>query len=289
MPASRVSNRRFITAFAPPLADTTTSFQYVGLAGVETDANGLNYMRARHYNPLIRRFLQQDSRLGGMGDPDTINRYLYALDNPPSNTDPSGFSAPGAYLPPAAVNNLSRMPSGTGPWSPSVAQLQGLLQKANDFAENPKAGPILALIPHSDEADIARNMAGAGVSISKGSGAPGAIPPLDAAYKITLSGESIAIGGLIAASPAGEAGAFVTGFAFAIWRYVASEIPAGIPAPGVPQGPYNGPIISGGGTAAGYPLGYTANGQQSSNGSGSGPPSDSTTYVRAPQLQCPQQ
>jgi RHS repeat-associated protein len=102
--------------------DTTTSFQYVGQAGVETDANGLNYMRARHYNPQIRRFLQQDSWLGGISDPETANRYLYALDNPTLNTDPSGFSSPppGGSLTLEGLNNLYQKPLlGPAPWLPS--------------------------------------------------------------------------------------------------------------------------------------------------------------------------
>ena len=44
--------------------DTASPFLYVGQAGVETDSNGLNYMRARYYNPQVRRFLQQDGNLG---------------------------------------------------------------------------------------------------------------------------------------------------------------------------------------------------------------------------------
>ncbi len=59
--------------------------------GVMTDANGLNYMRARYYSPDIRRFVNQDSLLGNIADGQSLNRFAYVTGNPVSFVDPFGL------------------------------------------------------------------------------------------------------------------------------------------------------------------------------------------------------
>jgi RHS repeat-associated protein len=54
------------------------------------DGNGLNYMRARYYQPEIKRFLSLDALLGNVGEPQTLNRYGYVLGDPIGGVDPSG-------------------------------------------------------------------------------------------------------------------------------------------------------------------------------------------------------
>lgn len=44
----------------------------------------------RLYDPELGRFIQQDSRLGNLDDPPSLNRYLYANANPLRYVDPSG-------------------------------------------------------------------------------------------------------------------------------------------------------------------------------------------------------
>src|SRR5438093_675434 len=72
-----------------PLASVITPFLYNGKFGVMTDANGLYSMRARYYNPYIRRFINADPTglSGGM------NFYAYADGNPISLVDPFGLGA----------------------------------------------------------------------------------------------------------------------------------------------------------------------------------------------------
>jgi len=72
---------------------TDTPFLYNGRYGVMTDANGLLNMRARYYNPYIRRFLNADpiQMAGGM------NWYAYADGNPVSYLDPFGLGANQAW------------------------------------------------------------------------------------------------------------------------------------------------------------------------------------------------
>ena len=69
----------------------TTSFLYNGKYGVETDANGLYYMRARYYNPEIKRFINQDVVQGSLDNAITLNRFAYANGNPISGIDPFGL------------------------------------------------------------------------------------------------------------------------------------------------------------------------------------------------------
>ena len=68
-------------------------FLYNGRDGVVTDSNGLLYMRARYYSPVLKRFVNADIIAGVITDPVTLNRYSYANGNPVSNTDPFGLSA----------------------------------------------------------------------------------------------------------------------------------------------------------------------------------------------------
>ncbi len=67
--------------------NTGTPFLFAGVTGVQADSNGLLYMRARYYNPHLRRFINSDPSgfAGGM------NFYAYANGNPLMFIDPSGL------------------------------------------------------------------------------------------------------------------------------------------------------------------------------------------------------
>lgn len=62
-----------------------TEYQYTGQ---QTDATGLQYLRARYYDPSIGRFLSRDPL--STGDPAGHQPYPYGGDNPATNSDPSG-------------------------------------------------------------------------------------------------------------------------------------------------------------------------------------------------------
>ena len=70
---------------------STTPFQYNGQFGVQTDPNGLLYMRARYYNPVIRRFVNQDVLLGNINPAISLNRFAFANANPIDGFDPLGL------------------------------------------------------------------------------------------------------------------------------------------------------------------------------------------------------
>ena len=76
-----------------PTGSSTTPFQYNGQFGVQTDPNGLLYMRARYYNPAIKRFINQDVLLGNINAGISLNRFAYANGDPISSMDPFGLCA----------------------------------------------------------------------------------------------------------------------------------------------------------------------------------------------------
>jgi RHS repeat-associated protein len=71
-------------------SSTSTPFLYDGRDGVMLDANGLFYMRARYYDPDTRRFISRDTVTGSLGNPQSLNSYGYALNNPVEYNDPTG-------------------------------------------------------------------------------------------------------------------------------------------------------------------------------------------------------
>ncbi len=72
---------------------TDNPFKYVGKYGVMEEGNGLKYMRARYYVPEFGRFITKDPQTGNDRDGQSLNRYVYALNNPLQLIDVSGFSA----------------------------------------------------------------------------------------------------------------------------------------------------------------------------------------------------
>ena len=60
--------------------------------GKEKDSTGLMYYGARYYSPFLRRFTQPDTLIQDIYDPQSLNRYAYARNNPLKYTDPEGHS-----------------------------------------------------------------------------------------------------------------------------------------------------------------------------------------------------
>nr|WP_240903782.1 RHS repeat-associated core domain-containing protein [Chengkuizengella sediminis] len=71
---------------------TNHPFLYNGRYGVMTDENGLYYMRARYYNPEIKRFINRDVVQGSISSSLSLNKYAYVNGNPISYIDPFGLS-----------------------------------------------------------------------------------------------------------------------------------------------------------------------------------------------------
>ena len=64
------------------IVENKIRFLYNGAYGVTTDENGLYYMRARYYNSDIKRFINQDIKVGDIGSSQSLNRYAYCEGNP---------------------------------------------------------------------------------------------------------------------------------------------------------------------------------------------------------------
>ena len=58
--------------------------------GQRLDGTGLLFYGARYYDPLIGRFTQADTLVPQPGNPQSLNRYAYVLNNPLRYTDPTG-------------------------------------------------------------------------------------------------------------------------------------------------------------------------------------------------------
>ncbi|WP_066502016.1 RHS repeat-associated core domain-containing protein [Abyssisolibacter fermentans] len=72
-------------------SDDYNPFLYNGKYGVITDDNELYYMRARYYNPDLRRFINRDVLAGSIDEGLSLNRYIYVNDNPICYIDPLGL------------------------------------------------------------------------------------------------------------------------------------------------------------------------------------------------------
>ncbi|MBI4791547.1 MAG: RHS repeat-associated core domain-containing protein [Deltaproteobacteria bacterium] len=89
--AQTVVNSYAYTPFgtiANQVENTPQPFKFVGQHGVMAEPNGFYYMRARYYDPQVRRFISEDPLGFDGGD---LNLYAYVGNNPINRTDPSGL------------------------------------------------------------------------------------------------------------------------------------------------------------------------------------------------------
>ena len=70
---------------------TIQPFTFLGEFGVEQESPGLYYARARYYDASNGRFLSKDAFPHNLDNPQTINRYVYATNNPVSRFDYTGM------------------------------------------------------------------------------------------------------------------------------------------------------------------------------------------------------
>jgi len=62
-----------------------------------SQTTGLYYEFSRWYDPSIGRFISQDPLAGHLSDPQSLNPYIYATDQPTGITDPSGMDGCGIF------------------------------------------------------------------------------------------------------------------------------------------------------------------------------------------------
>ena len=73
------------------ISGTPDAVNYYGYNAESAHARtGLQYLRARYYDPQTGTFTSEDSTLGNQREPLTRNRYAYVTNNPLDYRDPSG-------------------------------------------------------------------------------------------------------------------------------------------------------------------------------------------------------
>ncbi|MFC4812428.1 RHS repeat domain-containing protein, partial [Paenibacillus sp. GCM10023250] len=72
---------------------------------------GLQYLRARWYNPETARFISEDTYEGELKNPNSLNLYTYVENNPLTHTDPSGHWLIDAIFLAADVVSFVKNPS----------------------------------------------------------------------------------------------------------------------------------------------------------------------------------
>jgi RHS repeat-associated protein len=73
--------------------NTPQPLRYLGKFGTIDDGIGLCYARARYFVPSLGRFLSKDPLTGKDSNSASLDRYVYALNNPLRFCDPSGLAA----------------------------------------------------------------------------------------------------------------------------------------------------------------------------------------------------
>ncbi|WP_411281227.1 RHS repeat-associated core domain-containing protein [Gemmatimonas sp.] len=78
----------------PTRPATSTLPVTVGFTGHEEEAElALVNMRGRSYDPSVGRFTSPDPVIASIGNPQDLNRFAYAMNDPVNVTDPSGMTA----------------------------------------------------------------------------------------------------------------------------------------------------------------------------------------------------
>ncbi len=75
-------------------AQTGSSANEFKFTGEQVDSSGLQYLRARYYDPASGRFLRHDPAPAPIFRPAANNAYAYVANNPTSWVDPSGLWCP---------------------------------------------------------------------------------------------------------------------------------------------------------------------------------------------------
>jgi len=101
----------------------TTNYKYTGKE--EDSSTGLYFYGARYYDPDIGRFTQPDTIVQSPYDPQSLNRYTYARNNPIIYTDPTGHWIWIAIIIGAVLGGASAAASGQPVWQGALMGAAG--------------------------------------------------------------------------------------------------------------------------------------------------------------------
>lgn len=68
----------------------SNAYKFIGTPS--DDSSGLYYMGARYYDPALAHFVSADPFIANLYQPQSLNRYAYAINDPVTLTDPSGLA-----------------------------------------------------------------------------------------------------------------------------------------------------------------------------------------------------
>lgn len=92
---------------AATLTSASSALTSLLYSGEQTDRSlGLQYLRARYYDPSVGRFTSFDSFEASSGDPLSLHKYLYAAGGPVLGVDPSGHECLVDTLTSFAINSI---------------------------------------------------------------------------------------------------------------------------------------------------------------------------------------
>jgi RHS repeat-associated protein len=95
----QVTDRYTYDAYGRLLSHVGSSDNEKQFAGEQRDAEtGLDYLRARYYDPDLGRFISKDPFAGFLSDPMSQHDYQYAHANPVNFTDPTGYFTMGEAM-----------------------------------------------------------------------------------------------------------------------------------------------------------------------------------------------
>jgi RHS repeat-associated protein len=90
--AASVTKRWEYDPFGTVRSTTGAASSEFQFANEQKDSEtGLTNLRARYYDPTLGRFISRDKMLGHLRFPQSLNRFVYASNNPLRNLDPSGY------------------------------------------------------------------------------------------------------------------------------------------------------------------------------------------------------
>lgn len=90
-----VADRRYYPFGAPRSGDLGGVTDRGYISHRENESVGLIYMNARYYAPALGRFLSADTVVPDPGNPQSLNRFAYSLNNPVKYRDPTGHCVDG--------------------------------------------------------------------------------------------------------------------------------------------------------------------------------------------------
>ena len=96
------------------------------------------YLRVRYYNPVIGRFMQEDTYRG-----DGLNLYAYCANNPVMYYDPSGRNSDCNHATDAEKNAQQENVTGQQERNPNIETIiEGLIDADIIYKENPETGQM---------------------------------------------------------------------------------------------------------------------------------------------------